>query len=45
VEDNKINQLVIGKMLNKLGQTCDVANDGLEALDRLEEKEYDVIFM
>lgn len=32
VEDNKINQLVAGKLLTTLGLTFDIANDGDEAL-------------
>ncbi|KAI8847675.1 hypothetical protein BC829DRAFT_490504 [Chytridium lagenaria] len=45
VEDNTVNQMVIGKMLRRLGQKFDVANDGLEALKKMEEKDYDVVFM
>ncbi|KAI8846328.1 hypothetical protein BC829DRAFT_419206 [Chytridium lagenaria] len=45
VEDNKVNQMVIGKMLGRLGQRFDVANDGREALKKMEGKVYDVVFM
>ncbi len=45
VEDNKVNQLVIIKMLNKLGYTVDLANNGKEALIKLETKQYNIILM
>lgn len=32
-------------MLKKLGYSADVATNGLEALDALEQRHYDVIFM
>jgi signal transduction histidine kinase/ActR/RegA family two-component response regulator len=44
-EDNKINQKVAVKMLQKLGISCDIANDGLEAVAASEEKDYDIILM
>lgn len=45
VEDNLINQKLILKILSKLGYTVDLANHGQEALDRLREKNYEVILM
>jgi PAS domain S-box-containing protein len=45
VEDDRINQIVITRMLNEKGYRVDVANNGLEALDLHKEKEYDVILM
>jgi len=45
VEDNVINQKVATRSLRKLGLTADVAGNGLEALQALEIKEYDLIFM
>ncbi|KAJ3331464.1 hypothetical protein HDU76_003117 [Blyttiomyces sp. JEL0837] len=51
VEDNKINQLIIGKMLGKLGQQYDLVDDGVHALERLfaidggAVDKYDVLFM
>lgn len=45
VEDNQINQMVILKMLNKLGVSADVVPNGLEALNALSETSYDIIFM
>ncbi len=32
-EDNKTNQMLIEMLLEEFGITCDIANDGLEALD------------
>ncbi|KAF2868646.1 autoinducer 2 sensor kinase/phosphatase luxQ [Massariosphaeria phaeospora] len=45
VEDNIINQQVLGKQLKKAGCLVDVANHGLEALDMLEKKTFDVVLM
>ncbi|MDQ3234827.1 MAG: ATP-binding protein, partial [Pseudobdellovibrionaceae bacterium] len=46
VEDNKINQIVVTTLLNKMGFVdVDVAEDGLMALQQLELKHYDLIFM
>ena len=45
VEDNKINQLVVRKMLTKLGVLVSTANNGLEALDRVNETYFDLILM
>ena len=46
VEDNKTNQLVACAMLKKLGYQVDrIANNGLEALQALQNHSYDLIFM
>jgi CheY-like chemotaxis protein len=44
-EDNKFNQKVIMLALKKIGYTADLANNGLEVLNMINEKIYDVIFM
>lgn len=44
-EDNQVNQMIMKSLLQKIGLTCDIANDGLEALDMAKEKKYDIIFM
>jgi CheY-like chemotaxis protein len=44
-EDNEVNQLVITRTLAKLGYQADVANHGLEVLQKLEKDLYDIIFM
>lgn len=45
VEDNAINQKLTLKILNKAGFICDVATDGLEAVNACKIKSYDLIFM
>ncbi|MFH2002193.1 MAG: response regulator, partial [Planctomycetota bacterium] len=45
VEDNVVNQKVAMTMLQKLGCTVDIADDGIEALQYLETQAYDLIFM
>ncbi len=45
VEDNEINQKVALKMLERMGYRADVAGNGREAVEALEENDYDVILM
>ena len=45
VEDNKVNQLVVTKMLEKYGLIIQVANDGGEAVGKIKRKKFDLIFM
>ncbi len=45
VEDNAVNQKVAKSMLSRLGYHPDVASNGLEALQSLKNKHYDVILM
>ncbi len=45
VEDNKINQVITKKMLSKKGITCDIANNGNEAIDAAQANAYDAILM
>lgn len=45
VEDNLVNQKVASAMLTKLGISIDVAEDGLQALDRWRHEQYDLILM
>jgi CheY-like chemotaxis protein len=44
-EDNVVNQMVMKKMLNKLGYHVNVAADGEEVLHSLELMPYDLILM
>ncbi len=44
-EDNAINQKLMLRILRQMGYTADVAGNGLEALDALKRKRYDVVFM
>lgn len=45
VEDNKINQMITRKILEGKNFNCDVANHGAEALQKVQETEYDLILM
>ena len=44
-EDNHINQLVIGRLLKRMGYRVDIAGNGLEVLDAVKRQPYDVILM
>ncbi|NPA55846.1 MAG: response regulator [Epsilonproteobacteria bacterium] len=45
VEDNIANQMFMKVILQKMGMTFDVANDGLEAVEKFKENKYDFILM
>jgi signal transduction histidine kinase/CheY-like chemotaxis protein len=45
VEDNKINQMITRKILEAKDFTCDVANNGDEAILAAKSKKYDLILM
>ncbi|EKM33699.1 histidine kinase-, DNA gyrase B-, and HSP90-like ATPase family protein [Vibrio harveyi] len=45
VDDIRMNQVIVTQMLKKLDITPDVKNNGLEALDAVKEKDYELIFM
>jgi len=45
VEDNKMNQKVIGTMLKSLGHSFDFADNGFEGVIQAKTHRYDVIFM
>jgi CheY-like chemotaxis protein len=45
VEDNKMNQKVLGTMLKSLGYSFDFADDGFAGLIQAKTRRYDVIFM
>lgn len=44
-EDNKVNQMVALRLLEKLGYRGDVAANGLEVLEAVQRQPYDVILM
>jgi len=44
-EDNLINQKLIDRVLTKLGYKPDMVSNGLEALEKIKQEHYDVIFM
>jgi len=45
VEDNPINQMIAQKMLEKIGLELALASDGRQALDMLEQNEFDAVLM
>jgi len=45
VEDNKTNQMLMSMILEDLGITFDIANDGVEALEHFKSDTYDMIMM
>ena len=45
VEDNKINQVITKKMLLKKEMTCDIANNGFEAVEKVKENNFDCVLM
>ncbi|THB78218.1 MAG: response regulator [Desulfobacteraceae bacterium] len=44
-EDNMVNQLLVKKVLTRLGYQPDVVPDGLQAVDACKEKAYDLVLM
>ncbi|MFM2590005.1 ATP-binding protein [Vibrio sp. TBV020] len=44
-EDNRANQLVIREMFKRLGNHIDIAENGLEALEMVQQYQYDLVFM
>ncbi|MEM8899892.1 MAG: response regulator, partial [Bacteroidota bacterium] len=45
VEDNLVNQKIAKRMFDSLGYTVDLANNGEEAVKKLSEQGYDLVFM
>jgi PAS domain S-box-containing protein len=45
VEDNRVNRLLAARMLDKLGQRVETAEDALQALEKMEEQCFDAVFM
>lgn len=45
VEDNHVNQKIAVRMLDKLGYHCDIASNGIDALDATRESPYDVVLL
>jgi PAS domain S-box-containing protein len=44
-EDNRINQLVVRKILEKMGHSVEMAENGLVALERLSREQFDAVLM
>ncbi len=45
VEDNRVNQIVAKNLLQEVGLTCDIANNGHEACAAIRKNHYDVVLM
>lgn len=45
VEDSKVNQFIIKKMLENIGHKVELANNGLEAVESVEKSEPDLVLM
>ena len=45
VEDNRINQMVTKKILEKEGVHCEIAANGIEAISMVQERSYDLVLM
>jgi signal transduction histidine kinase/ActR/RegA family two-component response regulator len=45
VEDNKINQMITKKILNKMGLLCEVVDNGEDAVEKVRNTEYGVVLM
>ncbi len=45
VEDNKINQMITKKILEKNKMVCTVADNGMDAIKLVQENEFDIVLM
>ncbi len=45
VDDNSMNRIIAKRLLEPYKMTVDMASSGMEALKKVQEKEYDLIFM
>jgi PAS domain S-box-containing protein len=45
VEDNRVNQILATHILKKLGMTVDLAGNGEEAIQQLQQANYDIVLM
>lgn len=45
VEDNETNQIVASQLLKNFGFEFDIANDGVQAVQKAKENDYSIIFM
>ncbi|OUS03390.1 hybrid sensor histidine kinase/response regulator [Flavobacteriales bacterium 33_180_T64] len=45
VEDNKINQMITKKILNKMNLVCDIVDNGEAAVEKVKENTYNVVLM
>lgn len=45
VDDSPLDQIITGEMLRKLGHDVDIAENGTEAIQAVEQKDYDLLIM
>jgi signal transduction histidine kinase/ActR/RegA family two-component response regulator len=45
VEDNKINQMITKKILNKMNLNCDIVENGEDAVEHVKKPNYNVVLM
>ncbi|MFS4484097.1 ATP-binding protein [Hyunsoonleella sp. 2307UL5-6] len=45
VEDNKINQMITKKILNKMDLACEIVDNGEDAVKKIKNNKYDIILM
>ena len=45
VEDNKINQMITKKILNKMGLYCDIIDNGEDAVNKVKSSNYNIVLM
>ncbi len=45
VEDNKINQMITKKILNKMNLKCEIIDNGEDAVDMVRTNNYDIVLM
>jgi CheY-like chemotaxis protein len=44
-EDNRVNQIIVSRMLKTLGHNCQIAGNGQLAVDALEQADFDLVLM
>ncbi|TSE04739.1 MULTISPECIES: tetratricopeptide repeat-containing hybrid sensor histidine kinase/response regulator [Aquimarina] len=45
VDDNKINQIVTQNILKKKGYTCNIASNGMDAIEMIKNEKFDLVLM
>ncbi|WP_103864883.1 response regulator [Aquimarina sp. I32.4] len=45
VDDNRINQIVTQNILKKKGYTCNIASNGMSAIEMLKDEKFDLVLM
>jgi len=45
VDDIPVNCMLLSKILNKFGNSPDIAKNGLEAFEKIRKNQYDLVFM